>query len=73
MACEYTRLVNRCMQKDVPGANGSPNFIILQGQWESSIVRDESTWSLDDGKLVLDIRKRVEGEWKVRCFSLIHM
>jgi hypothetical protein len=54
------------MQKGVPGANGSRNTIILQGQWESAIVKDETVWQLEaDGKLVLDIRKRVEGHWKV--------
>jgi hypothetical protein len=56
------------MQKDAPGATGHPNTIILQGQWESAIVKDESTWLLEDGKLVLDIRKRVEGLWKVCCY-----
>jgi hypothetical protein len=59
-------ILTALMQKDAPSANGSPNTIILQGQWESAIVKDESTWALEDGKLVLDIRKRVEGEWKVR-------
>ena len=53
------------MQKGVPGANGSRDTIILQGQWESAIVKDETVWQLENGKLVLDIRKRVEGHWKV--------
>ncbi len=34
-------------------------------------MKDESTWSLEDGKLVLDIRKRVEGQWKVCCFQTL--
>jgi hypothetical protein len=59
------------MQKNVSGANGSPHTIILQGQWESAILKDESTWALEDGKLVLDIRKRAEGEWKVYCCSAL--
>jgi hypothetical protein len=62
----FCGILTALMQKDAPNANGSPNTIILQGQWESAIVKDESTWALEDGKLVLDIRKRVEGEWKVR-------
>ncbi len=58
-------------QKNIPGANGSEHTIILQGQWESAILKDESTWALEDGKLVLDIRKRAEGEWKVHCLTLL--
>ena len=54
-------------QLGVPGANGSPNTIILQGQWAGAIVTDESSWALEDGKLVLDIRKRVAADWTVRC------
>ena len=57
------------MQKDVPGANGSPNSIVLQGQWQAAIVKEDSTWYCEDGKLVLDIRKRVEGKWNVRDSS----
>jgi 23S rRNA C2498 (ribose-2'-O)-methylase RlmM len=68
----FIGILTASMQKDAPSANGSPNTIILQGQWESAIVKDESTWTLDDGKLVLDIRKRVEGEWKVRTLLCRH-
>jgi hypothetical protein len=68
----FIGILTASMQKDAPSANGCPNTIILQGQWESAIVKDESTWTLDDGKLVLDIRKRVEGEWKVPPCSSLH-
>lgn len=62
-----------CGMKGVPGANGSRNTIILQGQWESAIVKDETVWQLEaDGKLVLDIRKRVEGHWKILIRSGIN-
>jgi hypothetical protein len=54
-------------QRGVPGANGSPDTVILQGQWAGAIVADESSWTLEEGKLVLDIRKRVDADWKVRC------
>ena len=67
-AARVPLMFDTCLQKNVPGANGSPHTIILQGQWESAILKDESTWSLEDGKLVLDIRKRSEGNWKVALF-----
>ena len=64
--CDYLSSLMYAMQKDVPGANGSPNSIVLQGQWQAAIVKEDSTWYCEDGKLVLDIRKRVEGKWNVR-------